>query len=50
MRPRPVKKKPSRQAAQKPVIDWMREQPRIEKKWLDDLIQEVSKIEKKYGL
>jgi len=48
--PTASEKETFKQAAQKPVIDWMREQPRIEKKWLDDLIQEVSKIEKKYGL
>jgi hypothetical protein len=32
------------------VIDWMREQPKIEKKWLDMLLEEVAKAERKYGL
>lgn len=37
-------------AAQKPVIDWMRAQPKIEEKWLDMLLEEVSKANRKYGL
>jgi tripartite ATP-independent transporter DctP family solute receptor len=48
--PTAAEKATFRDAAQKPVIDWMREQPKIEKKWLDMLLEEVAKAERKYGL
>jgi len=48
--PTASEKETFRQAAQKPVIDWMRGEPKIEKKWLDQLLKDLPKAEKKFGL
>jgi TRAP-type C4-dicarboxylate transport system substrate-binding protein len=48
--PTAAEKATFREAAQKPVIEWMREQKNIEQSWLNRLLEEVSKAERKYGL
>ena len=48
--PTAAEKATFRQQAQQPVIDWMRDNSRIENSWIDMLLQEVTKAERKYGL